>query len=162
MFTPTEITAGATRLVADKLTAKDINSIISAFRKYFKHLETVHSYTYQADLEALDDSDNDAQVCAEIGACLNKMEEFTWGSAARLAGGPDAVNFEENSRYFEYVGIIFTKLYAWPEEMSANGVIRRVNSTRYSQTARLIRDESCGVYYGLSESELRRRSRRCY
>lgn len=133
MFTDAEITTGATRLESGKLSAKDVDSIVTAFRKYFKHLETTLEYSYEDDLLALDDTGNDKQVCAEIGACLDKMTSFTWGSAARLTG---EVLFEENSRYFEYVGIIWAKLYPWPEQMGANGVLRFVRSTLVSSTLR--------------------------
>ncbi len=156
MFTEAEITAGADRLESGKLKAKDIDSIITAFRKYFKHLETVYSYSYLTDLEALDDTGNDKQVCAEIGAALNKMTSFTWGSAAKLQGGADAIFFEENSRYFEYVAIIFSKLYAWPEEMQSNGIIRK--GKRYTSNAvGSYRAERCWESDAMSERERRRR-----
>lgn len=156
MFTEAEITAGATRLESGKLKAKDIDSIITAFRKYFRHLETTYSYAYRTDLEALDDTGNDKQVCAEIGAALDKMTSFTWGSAAKLQGGSDAIFFEENSRYFEYVAIIWTKLYPWPEEMGTDGKIRFTGSTVKSSTIRSSRDEAHWDYSGDSERSRRR------
>ena len=156
MFTEAEITTGADRLESGKLKAKDIDSIITAFRKYFKHLETKYSYAYRTDLEALDDTGNDKQTCAEIGAALDKMTSFSWGSAAKLQGGSDAIFFEENSRYFEYVAIIFTKLYAWPEEMGSNGIIRRGKSYT-SNAVGSYRAERCWDENYMSERERRRR-----
>lgn len=156
MFTSTELTAGAARLVDGKLTPKDIDAIVTVLRKYFKHLETQYSYEYREKLEAIDDTSDTRQTAAQIGAALNKLEDFGFGSAAALAGGADAILFKEKDRYFEYVEIIFTKLYPMPVEMGPNGIIRRVNDGRKSSTVRLVRSEGCWDSRYPSEQELRR------
>lgn len=136
MFTPTEITAGTARLVAGQLTDRDVSALVTLMRKYFKHLETVYSYEYETKFSALTDADNDKKVCAEIAACLIKLEEFTFGSAAEMQGGSDAIYFKEKSRYFEYVEICFTKIYPMPEEMGPNGKIKPTRSTLHSSSIR--------------------------
>ncbi len=83
MLTPVEIIAGDIRLIDNKLSALDIDKLITAFRIILGTLEVVYNYKFETKLTALTDFDNDSKRCAQIAACLTRYlqssgNDFYW------------------------------------------------------------------------------------
>jgi hypothetical protein len=89
MLTSAQITAGAARLSAGKLTATDVNQIASVLGMdtFFGGFVTQYGYKFREGLEAFDDNAHPGQIAAQIAACLIKLEELGFGVAERR-GGP--------------------------------------------------------------------------
>lgn len=136
MLTSTEITAGAGRLVAGKLTAVDIDQISSilSMDSFFGGLIDTYGYAFKTKLAEFDDVANpDDQIAAQIAACLIKLESLGFG-VARKEGGPSAIFYKEKDEYWQYVQIIFLKMYSLPKEL-AKYSLARANPRRYSERA---------------------------
>lgn len=133
MLTSTQISAGSDRLVGDKLTPVDVDSLVSVFKMFLADLETKYGYDLRGSLEALDDSQDSYQKAAQVAACLIKMEELGYGVAA-LTG---ELQYKEKDEYFQYVVIAFSKIYDIPIEWSQyewkKRQTRRVSSTVFTQ-----------------------------
>lgn len=161
MLTAAQITAGNARLVAGKLTAVDVDQAASilSMDTFFGGLIETYGYEFKDRLAEFDDVANpDDQIAAQIAACLIKLEELGFG-VALLKGG---VEYKEKDEYWQYVQIIFLKMYTLPQELAKYSLAR---SSRYgrraSQTARSVRVQGClpGEDYG-SEAYIRRFGRR--
>lgn len=141
MLTQDQIDAGDDRLVAGKITAKDINKIVSAMRLFFYDLETLKKYKWADKLAELDDSaDPDSQqVAAQCTGALIIMEELGFGVGS-MNGGRDAISFKEKDEYWQYVAFIHTKFYELPVEFSQYSWGRHLSSTRAkTSTVRTVR-----------------------
>lgn len=130
MLTAAQIATGTARLVSGKLTDVDVDSLVSVFRMFFADLETVYGYEFSAKLSALDDTGNSLKQCAQIAACLNKMETLGFG----VASFTGELNYKEKDEYWQYVVIAFTKIYPLPGEFSVYDWRRRKRSIRTSST----------------------------
>ena len=126
MLTAAEITTGNGRLVAGKLTAVDIDqaSSILSMDSFFGGLITSYGYDFKTKLAAFDDvaSPND-KIAAQIAACLIKLELLGFG-VARKEGGGSGVFYKEKDEYWQYVQIIFLKMYQLPREMAKFSLAR--------------------------------------
>lgn len=157
MLTEAQITAGTARLVAGKLTAVDVDqaSSILSMDTFFGGLIAKYGYDFKTKLALFDDSGNTNKTAAQIAACLIKMEELTFGVASKQ-GGPSAVWYKEKDEYWQYVQIIFLKMYELPFELSKFSLARR-ESLRRSNTVMSSRVEPRDMDIG-SERSFRRRS----
>lgn len=120
MLTAAQISAGNDRLVAGKLTAVDVDqaSSILSMDTFFGGLINTYGYDFKTKLAEFDDIANpDDKIAAQIAACLIKFEELGFGVSS-LQGGSDALYYKEKDEYWQYVQIIFLKMYTLPEEKS--------------------------------------------
>lgn len=135
MLNADQIQAGVNRLVANKLTPVDVDSLVSVFRMFLADLEKRYGYDLRGSLEALDDSADAYKKAAQVAACLIIMEGLGYGVAA-LSGN---LNYKEKDEYFQYVVISFSKIYNIPVEWSQYDLRRRalgnprVSGTIYTQ-----------------------------
>lgn len=156
MLTPDEITAGATRLSAGKLTTEDVDKLVGVMRMFFQDLETKYGYDWRTKLEALDDTSDTARTAAQVAACIDKMEELGFGVSS-LQGGSDALYYKEKDEYWQYVIIVHTKFYTLPSEFTTYPLGRKSGTTT-SGTAFSQRVEPRGFH--ISERTARGLSRR--
>lgn len=122
MLSDAQITAGAARLNANKLTAKDVDSMVANFRLLTGALETVYDYRFQADLEALDDSDGNVRA-AKMAAVLLLLIDSGF-SVLNLAG---KVNISKETQRKLIILFAFNMLYPTPVELTDLQVL--MNST---------------------------------
>jgi hypothetical protein len=156
MLTTAQITAGASRLTAGKLKGVDVDQTTSILEMWFtKDLIEKYGYDFRTKLAAFDDTGNDNQVCAQIGACLDKLEDLGFGVSS-LQGGRDALNYKEKDEYWQYVQIIFLKMYLLPEEFGVYDIKRRRRVIQ-SSTIHTRRDEAHCVTNNATERSQRRR-----
>jgi hypothetical protein len=159
MLTPTEITVGATRLIANKLTTQDVDKLVGVMRMFFTDLEVKYGYDWRTKLTALDDSADTAHTAAQVAACIDKMEALGFGVSS-LKGGSDALSYAEKDEYWQYVVIVHTKFYTLPSEFTTYQLSRRSSAGGTTGTAFSHRVEPRG--FGISERTARRFSRRRY
>lgn len=160
MLTPTDITAGATRLVAGKLIAQDVDKLVGVMRMFFQDLETKYGYDWRTKLTALDDTSDTAHTAAQVAACIDKTEALGFGVSS-LQGGSDALYYKEKDEYWQYVIIVHTKFYTLPPEFTTYPLSRRTGAANgQSGTAMSHRVERGGLDF--TERGLRRRSWRSW
>lgn len=154
MLTQAQITAGSSRLVAGKLTAIDVDQTASilSMDSFFGGLIDTYGYAFKSKLATFDDVANpDDKIAAQIAACLIKLEELEFG-VARKEGGSSGIFYKEKDEYWQYVQIIFLKMYQLPREMAkfslARAQNRRFSSTAYTDRAEgdLFSDRSSEAY----------------
>ncbi len=158
MLTATQITEGATRLVSGKLTARDIDqaSSILSMDTFFGGLVDKYGYDFKDKLADFEDVANpDEQTAAQIAACLNQLDEIGFGVASFQGGGRSGMYYKEKDEYWQYVQIIFLKMYPLPEELATYSK-GRVRQPRASSTARSERYEA-GLNWCTGGSEKQRR-----
>jgi len=163
MLTTTQITAGTARLVAGKLTGVDIDQAASilSMDTFFGGLITTYSYDFKTKLAEFDDVANpDDKIAAQIAACLIKLEELSFG-VARLEGGSAALYYKEKDEYWQYVQLIFLKMYELPVELTKYP-LSRSSTRRTSQTLYSTRVEQSDMVIGSEQSSRRRSTRRRY
>lgn len=134
MLTQAQITTGSARLVAGKLTAVDVDqaSSILSMDTFFGGLVSIYGYSFKSKLAEFDDVANPSdKVAAQIAACLIKLEELSFG-VSRLEGGADALYYKEKDEYWQYVQIIFLKMYDLPRELAKYSLAR--STRRHSST----------------------------
>lgn len=113
MLSDTQIAAGAARLVGNKLTAKDIDSLVANFRLLVGSLETTYSYAFETDLAALDDSGGNNRA-AKMAAVLLLLIESGF-SVLNLAG---KVNISKEDQRRLTILYAFNMLYPTPVELT--------------------------------------------
>ncbi len=132
MLTPQEIIdAAEERLEDEKLSPLDVDKLITAFRLVIGALETVYSYKFEDKLTALTDANNDFQRCAQLAACLTRMEELGF-PVGELTGSSFGIKASEHTEFRGYVLYAFSKVYPIPAELSGNILLvrNRVRSSR--------------------------------
>jgi hypothetical protein len=129
MLTPEMITAGADRLDTGKLVAVDVDqaSSILSMDTFFGGLVDKYGYDFKGKLAEFDDTGNEDQIAAQIAACLNMLETLGFGVSS-LSGGKDGLGYKEKEEYWQYVQIIFLKMYKLPFEMSRFSLARTVTA----------------------------------
>lgn len=128
MLTQDQITQGANRLTASKLTDVDVDQTDSILKMFFSSdLITKYGYDFKTKLAEFDDSSNSKKIAAQIGACLDQLEALTFGVSS-FQGGRDALYYKEKDEYWQYVQIIFLKMYDLPTEFSTYDIKRRQNN----------------------------------
>lgn len=120
-FSDSQITAGAARLQAGKLTPKDVDSLVSALRWLVGNLETRYSFKFEADLSALDDAGNDRARAAKCAAALVRLEELEFSDTAIVPmfgtnGG--TMDYSEKRDAISILIGVFTLFYPLPPELS--------------------------------------------
>lgn len=135
MLTTAQITAGTARLDNGKLTAVDVDQAASilSMDTFFGGLISTYGYSFKTKLAEFDDTGNSDMIAAQIAACLIKLESLSFG-VSRLEGGSDALYYKEKDEYWQYVQIIFLKMYELPKEL-AKFSLSRASNARKSQTA---------------------------
>ncbi len=120
MLTSAQITAGVTRLNSGKLSDVDVDQTTSILEmdSFFGSLVKAYGYQFKTKLAEFDDTGNQDQICAQIAACLNKMEELGFGVSELPGSRLDGLKYKEKDEYWQYVQIIFLKMYTMPIELS--------------------------------------------
>ncbi len=157
MLTSAQIALGAARLSSGRLTAVDVDqaSSILSMDTFFGGLIDQYGYDFKTKLAEFDDTGNSDEIAAQIAACLIIMEELGFGVGA-MDGGRDAIKFKEKEEYWQYVQIIFLKMYKLPAELTKYPLSRKAKQAS-SGTAFSCRVEPGGFRIGSSERSLRRR-----
>lgn len=126
MFTPAELSSAQSRLVTGKLTQVDIDKLVTAFRRVFADLEVEYNYQFESKLSELDDTGNQKQRCAQIAACLVKMEGLGFGVSFFTTNTKSNLNYSEEDDYIQYVLFAFSKIYPIPAEFAKYSIQRSV------------------------------------
>lgn len=136
MLTDAQIAAAASRLDGNKLTQVDIDSIIQNFRLLVGSLETTYSWNFQADLEALDDSDNRKRA-AKMAACLLLLIDDAFNVISLTGKNGAALSFEEERRVITLFA--FNLLYKTPVELTEVAILMNASILNYSGTVSSVR-----------------------
>lgn len=160
MLTDIQIDAGDARLVADKLTAEDIDKLVGVMKLFFQGLEEKYNYDWATKLAELDDSTGSARIAAQVAACIIEMEGLGFGVSS-LQGGSDALYYKEKEDYAQYILIVHTKFYAIPSEFTQYSLSRTTRAGGTTGTAFSQRVEPASGFT-ISERRARRASRRRY
>lgn len=113
-LTDAQIAAGAESLTDNKLTADQIDDLISIFRKYLKHLAT--NYALRTTFEALTDTATSKRA-AKLAACLLLWQDVQFDNSAFAATNANRTGYTDSTiaeRYdiFEYAFGLFWDLPA--------------------------------------------------
>lgn len=160
MLTAAQISAGNSRLSSGKLTAADVDQAASilSMDSFFGGLVEQYGYDFKTKLAEFDDVANPSEkIAAQIAGCLVIMEDLGFG-VARKEGGPSAIFFREKEEYWQYVQIIFLKMYKLPKERSTYPLSRR-QSPASSGTAFTERVERSNMDIDLMSERRFRRGR---
>jgi hypothetical protein len=160
MLTQDQITAGTAVLSSGKLTAQQIDGLVSGFRMFFGDLETKYGYDWRTKLTALDDNADAAHTAAQVAACFVIMQELGFG-VGMMDGGRDAIKFKEKDEYWQYIAFIHSKFYAIPVELSSYSLARGAFRAARSSSANSVRVEPSRMDI-VSERDFRRRARRIW
>jgi hypothetical protein len=118
MLTAAEISAGSTRLTANKLKTSDKETLLSVFRLYLKSA-AVNFSDISARLDTLTDT-ADIKTAAKLAAVLTKIEETGFG-VSELTGGRSGLKFKEADELSFQIRFALTLLgYDLPESFSGS------------------------------------------
>jgi hypothetical protein len=118
MFTDNQLDEAEIRLEAGKLTGRDINSLVSAFRQLVTYLEIDNNYKFKEDLLVLDDEANpDERLAANMAAGLVILTAKQFKTGA-IEGGKSGVKNSQMKQRAEVVKFLFGLLYPIPAELS--------------------------------------------
>jgi hypothetical protein len=134
MLSDAEIELAANRLESGKLTAKDVDSLVSSFRTLLGPLEA--NYTLEADLILLDDSAVGSPLKAsKMAAILIRLINEDFG--VDFIDGQLKSSDDDQRRLLLIYG--FTLLYPLPIELVAQDIYNRVSySGRKSQSIDIV------------------------
>ncbi len=124
MLTPEEIESADDRLEDGKLSLLDIDKLVTVFRLLVGALETVYRYKFVTKLSVLTDEDNNFQKCAQLVACLIKMEELGF-PVGELTGSSFGIKASEHVEFRGYALYAFSKIYPLPPELTGFVIQRR-------------------------------------
>jgi hypothetical protein len=118
MLTAAEISAGSTRLSANKLKTSDRETLVSVIRLYLK--SAASNFPDLADrLAALTDS-ADVKTAAKLAAVLTKIEGLGF-AVGELSGGRSGLKFKQQDQMGLQVRFALTLLgYDLPEDFSGS------------------------------------------
>lgn len=118
MLTAVEISAGSTRLSANKLKVSDRETLTSVIRLYLK--SAASNFPDLADrLAALTDS-ADVKTAAKLAAVLTKLEDAGF-AVGELFGGRSGLKFSQQDQMALQVRFALTLLgYDLPEDFSGS------------------------------------------
>lgn len=117
MWSPNEITAGTARLVDNKMTGSDRETLEGVFKLYLKNRFSMGFSDIGARLAALEDSD-DVKTAAKEAATLILLEENGF-DLAELRGGRSGLQTENAGEMVLKIRLALTILgYELPEEFS--------------------------------------------
>ncbi len=134
MLTPLEITDAESRLVNGRISLLDVDKLVSTFRRVMGILEVVNNYHFEDKLTALDDTNNPRKPCAQIVACLIRMEELGF-PVGELTGSSFGIKGSEKDEFLNYALYAFSKIYPIPSEFNQYGVIVTSPKSRRSSSS---------------------------
>ena len=118
MLTAVEISAGTTRLSANKLKTSDKETLLSVFRLYLKSI-AVNFSDLPDRLNALTDT-ADIKTAAKLAAILTQLEENGF-AVGELAGGRSGLKFKQQDLTVLQIRFALTLLgYDLPESFSGS------------------------------------------
>lgn len=116
MLTAAEISAGTTRLTANKLKTSDKETLLSVIRLYLKS-SAANFPDIGARLDALTDS-SESKTAAKLASILTKIEETGFG-VSELTGGRSGLKFSEQDELGMQIRFALALLgYDIPEDFS--------------------------------------------
>lgn len=129
MLTDVQIEEAADRLENNKLTLKDVDSIIQNFRLLVGSLESTYNWNFEADLTALDDSDGRDRA-AKMAACLLLLIDDGFSVVNLTGKNGVALSFEEERKVITLFA--FNLLYKTPIELTEVSILMNASLLNYS------------------------------
>lgn len=118
MLTDAEISAGSTRLTANKLKTSDKETLLSIIRLYLKSA-AVNFPDLAGRLDSLTDS-TEVKTAAKLAAILTKLQAAGF-AVGELSGGRSGLKFKQQDRTGLQVRFALTLLgYDLPEDFSGS------------------------------------------
>jgi hypothetical protein len=115
MLSDAEITAAASRLVSNKLSLKDVDTLVAAFRTILGGLEVRDNMNLVSTLEALDDTGASSRSkAAKMAAVVVRLQGEDFGVANITQG---IRNSDEDQRNLFLIYAI-SELYTLPTELA--------------------------------------------